>query len=819
MSIYTYFIVVVLSIANVTYGATKESLKGGSISGIITTIDNKTAEDVNIYLKSANGIKISISDENGHFEFTGLRKGKYLIEISLVGYETITKEVEVALESKHNFNFQLKLKKQQLKEVIVASIFKKLYIGKMSIATHDMPLSASIISYKIIEDQQVTRLGDLVKNVPGVSLVQTRFGVNETYGARGYTIGVTGAAGGGSIFKNGLPYNIAGMPEAAILESVEIIKGSTAFLYGSSSGGIIINMNNKKPKFDQGGNISLQIGSYKMYKPIIDIYGPITKKLAYRIVGTYENANSFRDQVKTIRKYINPSLLYKISDKTNLLIQQEYSNASLKPDFGIGILDSGRVLNTSIPRSRYQNVSWAYNNVIQASTSVSLNHAFNERFSLNTSASIQKSDVDSYGTGNLNTANKLGTVARTLSKAHSVEFTKAVQLNLEGKFNINTIENHMLMGADYTNIITNTDAFNILKTNGTLLKTYDTINFLNPNQYDQNHYIPNSFKTNTTMAPSIRTGVYLQNLMSLNQCFKLFMGLRYSYQTTLQTSIDSTATSARPAINIKGTNPTAEYKVFNPKAGLVYQPNKEASYYFSYANNFTANTGTDVFGNALPASVMDQYELGAKHYFMNGKLTSDIAIYKIINSHFAQQAAFKADGITPNTDVTIKSLSGETTSEGIEIGLNGNITKDFYFITGYGYNNIRFTHSSGQKGANVEGEQLVNAPNHTANASVFYTFNKKTFRGLKFGISGFYTGKRFGGYQNTIGQSILGSRLIPLGDFTTIDASIGYTINKASIQCKISNIFNTLNYLIHDNYSINPIAPRQIQIGLQYKFK
>ncbi|MFX9069601.1 TonB-dependent receptor plug domain-containing protein, partial [Acinetobacter baumannii] len=89
------------------------------------------------------------------------------------------------------------------------------------------------------KDQQAIRLGDVVKNVPGVSLVQTRFGVNETYAARGYAIGVTGGAGGGSIFKNGLQTNIAGMPEVVTLESVEIIKGSTAFLYGSSSGGLI----------------------------------------------------------------------------------------------------------------------------------------------------------------------------------------------------------------------------------------------------------------------------------------------------------------------------------------------------------------------------------------------------------------------------------------------------------------------------------------------------------------------------------------------------------------------------------------------------
>ena len=215
---------------------------------------------------------------------------------------------------------------------------------------------------------------------------------------------------------------------------------------------------------------------------------------------------------------------------------------------------------------------------------------------------------------------------------------------------------------------------------------------------------------------------------------------------------------------------------------------------------------------------MDQYELGTKQTFLEGRISLNTSVYKIVNSHLAQQAPFKADGITPNTDATIKTLSGETTSDGFEIGMNANISKGFYIISGYGYNFIRFTHSAGNKGSNIEGEPLVNAPQNTANFSMFYTFMNNRLNGLKIGLSGFYTGKRWGGYNNLIGQSILGSRLLPLSDFTTVDISLGYTKNRISIQTKLSNVFNTMNYLVHDNYSINPIAPRQCYLTLQYKF-
>jgi iron complex outermembrane receptor protein len=60
--------------------------------------------------------------------------------------------------------------------------------------------------------------------------------------------------------------------------------------------------------------------------------------------------------------------------------------------------------------------------------------------------------------------------------------------------------------------------------------------------------------------------------------------------------------------------------------------------------------------------------------------------------------------------------------------------------------------------------------------------------------------------------------MVALTGFTTIDLSAGYAYNNISLQCKLSNIFNTLNYLIHDNYSITPIPPRALLVTASYRF-
>lgn len=788
----------------------------GVITGQVKTADGQPAAAVTVSILE-NG-KFAITDEQGRFVIRNLKDGSYTLEITMVGLKPEARTVEIRNGAAATVSIVLSENAGQLAEVVVAASQKKLSVGKINIPDRDYPQSTGIVTAKIISDQQALRLGDVVKNIPGVSLVQTRYGVNETYGARGYIIGVTGGAGGGSIFKNGLPTNIAGMPEAATLESVEIIKGSTAFLYGSSSGGLIVNMITKKPKYNFGGEVTINAGSFQQYKPVADVYGPITKNLAFRVVGSYENDRSYRSQVKVIRKYVNPSLMYKFGNNSTLVLQGDYLNAQITPDPGVGLLDSGRVLTTAIPRSRFQNVRWAYNNVKQGSASMEFRHTFDNKFILNASASWQNTDVDSYGVGNLNTASKTGIIARPLSRAHSIEKDYASQITLEGRIKTLGIEHHFIGGADYTRVVTYTDAFNIYNSNGSVLKTYDTINLLNPAQYVQRTDVPTATRTLQTTAPSNRAGVFVQDLVTITEHFKLFAGLRYTWQATVRTTIDTMATANRPASTTKGTTPTTTYNVFSPKVGLVYEPTANTSFYASYSNSFTTNTGVDVNGNLLPASYINQYELGAKNSFLNGRFTANVSVYRIINSNLAQQAAYLADGVTPNTNTNIKTLSGQTTSDGVEIGINGTLSKNFYFLTGYAYNNARFTNGAGTKGTNINGEKLVNAPSGTANASLFYVFTNNVLKGFKVGASGFYTGSRFGGYQNTVGQAILGSRMVPLTGFTTIDLSAGYTYHNISLQCKLSNVFNTLNYLIHDNYSITPIAPRALLVTAAYRF-
>ncbi|MNY12600.1 TonB dependent receptor [compost metagenome] len=105
---------------------------------------------------------------------------------------------------------------------------------------------------------------------------------------------------------------------------------------------------------------------------------------------------------------------------------------------------------------------------------------------------------------------------------------------------------------------------------------------------------------------------------------------------------------------------------------------------------------------------------------------------------------------------------------------------------------------------------------NTANGSLFYTFNTGAVKGLKLGASAFYTGDRNGGRNTNKAGTTTG--IIPVKGFTTFDLSAGYSYKKFSILGKLSNLTNELNYYIHENYSVNPIPPRQFMTTVAYKF-
>jgi iron complex outermembrane recepter protein len=790
-----------------TIGSTLAQHNLGKISGKVTTSDGKAAPFVSVGLKETG--KGTMSDEKGYYLINHIKPGSYTLKVTFIGLVPQEKTVNVTAGQVINSDFVLLENASQLQEVVIAGAHgqsRPVTVGKSGLRPLDVPQSVQVIDSTIITDQQANRLTDVIRNVNGVALGENRGSTTESFYARGYSLGSN------NVFKNGARTALGGSLEASTLESVEVLKGSAALLYGSVTGGAVINLVTKKPKFYWGGEASMRTGSYNQYKPILDIYGPVAKNVAFRLITTKENANSYRDGVTSDRFYINPSLLFNVGKKTELVLQGDYLKSNYTPDFGIGTV-AGQI--PDVGRGAFVNTSWAYNHTKTGTAQANLTHRFNDVWKINVIGAYQSYFRNYFGAERPQAAAANGISPRALTRSQSQEYTFNQQINLTGGLQTGSIKHTLLIGtdADQSRVTSYGFKYGDAASSPTAF-SYANFNILNPATYQTTLDKPFTRIYQNTFTPVYRMGAFVQDLIGLTDQFKLLAGIRYTWQKQPRANTFNEDTQTTTLAN-NGIGKAKVDKAFSPKLGLIYQPLKTTSLYASYANNFTSNSGVDIFGAPMGPSIIDQYEVGVKNDLLNGRLSVNVTAYRIINNRFAQTAQFQADGVTPNADANIREFSGKTSSDGIEMDVTGKLSNNVYFLAGYAYNFFRYI--STLPNGITEGERIVGSVPHTANGTLFYTFSKGNLKGLKLGASGYYTGARNSGF-NTLKTGAARGVPVHLNGYTTFDVSAGYAFRKFTLLGKVSNLTNELNYLVHENYSVNPIAPRMFSATASYRF-
>jgi len=791
MKLQFLYLSLLLIISSFSYAQT------GSIKGNVKSADGRPADFLTLTLKGTS--KTTIVNDKGEFEFKNIEAGNYILFISYLGLESIEQTIEVK-ENETTLVPEILLKEtsKQLDEIVIVSEKsfneKSVSVGKVDIKPMDLPQSVSTLNKEVLDQQQTTRMSDAVKNFNGLYLMGTTGGYQEELAGRGF------AYGSSNTFKNGIRFNNAAMPEMSSLERLEVLKGSSAILFGNVAAGGVVNLVTKKPLFEKGGEVSFRTGSYDYYRPSVDVYGSLNEKqtAAYRINTSFEKARSFRDQVKSERYYINPSFLIRLGKKTELLFEGDYLNDKRTADFGVGAINYELI---DVPRDRFIGVSWSYNKVEQQSSTVSLTHRFNDKWQIKSTTSYQKFQSDLFANQRPNSNSQFvranGNWVRGLQRTQVDEEYYISQLDLTGKFSTGKISHIFLVGVDADRYNTNTLAYNALT-------KYDSINVFDLNKYKQRNDIPELTQRTLTTSPISRAGVYVQDLISLHKKVKLLVGARWSY---LETFSDVYTVSTKVTVKTRQFD-----NAISPRFGLVYQPIKTMALFASYSNSFTPNSGVDIDGKALPPSLFQQYEAGMKNDLFDGLLSVNLTVYQIQNSNLAQMSL--ANG---NTNTNIKELAGEVTSKGAELDLMSKEWKGLSLIAGYSFNETRYTKSN----IYIIGSLLRYNPNHTANGSINYNLGKTNIKCLKYfstGLGVVYIGERMAGRSTRLTVANDSYKLIPLPAYSNIEASVGYKKKNTSVRLKVSNVLDANNYNVHDDNSVNPIAPRQIVATFTQKF-
>ena len=702
--------------------------------------------------------------------------------------------------------------------------------SKSNLSIMENPQPISIVTHEIIEQQQAKQLSDVLQNVNGLYITSSRGNSQDSFGGRGFILG------NDNIFKNGTRVNSGVFPEVSGLERVEVLKGANAMLYGNTAAGGIINMITKKPRFNFGGSIGLNGGSWNSYKPTVDFYGPLSDKIAFRLNGAYEYADSFRDVVTSSKYYFNPSFLVNLGEKSQLIVEADYLKNDFTPDFGLGSItnkDLSYSLNDSVGRNVFFGTDWQYQNVQQASTNITFNHQFNTNWTFNAVASYQNYTKDYFSAERIQwefatpTATRLSW-KRPFNKTYNEQNFGSGQININGEINTGRINHKLLFGADADYNQADSYAYKLGSTNNIL--------YLDDPSTWGNVAMPTSTLNNRNRINTRRIGVYAQDFISLTKEIKVIAGLRWSYIENMATINTNFITNVKSITNNSATSDQA----LSPKLGIVYMANDNLSVFATYTNSFVPNAGeTSSQLGALnttgtPAEVLartqnlskegikpttvDQYEIGVKKNLWNNTLAVNLSVYQIENNNTYQSYWYQnAAGAIVTPDSNLKEYAGKVRSRGVELDITGNPTANLSIIGGVSYNNSVYFDTP--ENGYVEKQRLVRTPETTANASVFYKFTNHV-KGLKIGAGAYYMGNRLGGWNDSKSTDISRngvSRAFAIKDYVTVNASVGYEWDKFSIQGKVGNLFDTENYNVHENYSVNPITPRNYYVTVTYK--
>jgi iron complex outermembrane recepter protein len=572
----------------------------------------------------------------------------------------------------------------------------------------ETPLNVQVISKQVLKDQQVINLSQALKNVSGVLSNGTGANSLSTFGAQILTLRGFESE---TFFRNGFRLQQGSASrEMSNVESVEVLKGAAAILYGLVEPGGMVNVITKQPLATPYYGFTQQFGSYDLYRSTLDATGPITqgKDLLYRVNMSYENSGSFRDFVNKEDVFFAPVLKWVISQQTQATFELEYNRQHAGID-NAHIPSIGKTL-LNVPISRnYGEYSPLTTETIFGGFNWS--HQFNEDWSIKHRFSVnqQKSDFS-----RLIVPFQFDDVSvqRYLISPYNNQFnTYSTNLDLTGKFNTFGLKHTLLLGGDYYGLDT---------------KSFRASNFVATSSIDvRNPVHPGTpFPTLTpefdSSSHTDQYGLYIQDQIELPYSVHVMGGIRYQYIHS--NSHNKTFDGAAPTTSAN-TNDAV-----TPRVGILWQPKSWLSLYANYVESFGANEGNIFPNKPIPPTSAEQYEGGIKTEFFDGRLRATLAYYDLTKTNIA------TPDLAPGHQ-GFSIVTGAARSRGPELDIQGEILPGWNIIATYANMDARVTKTNDDEGffAPRLGSRMFNLPRNTGSVWSTYEVQDGDFEGFKFG--------------------------------------------------------------------------------------
>jgi iron complex outermembrane receptor protein len=535
-------------------------------------------------------------------------------------------------------------------------------------------------------------------------------------------------------------------------ESVEVLKGPAAVLYGQSPPGGIVNMVSRRPQEGRSGELEVQGGEYNMWQVAGDFTGSIGDRTSGRITALYRDRETQVDFLTSKRLFISPAVKFSFTADTELTLLANYQDDDLEnqstgflPIYGtmlpnpLGKVPVGRNLGET-GYNFFKREQW--------SAGYDFTHRFNDRFSIQQNLKYFDVKVDSravFGAGLLDadfdgvpddyrTVNRFDFPFNERIDSMTVDTRAYLDLG-DGS----GVDQSLLFGVDYRDYDGFSEfGFGVAPAIDLFEPVYDAV-------------IPPA-----ALFPSIdetreQVGVYLQDQVKAGR-FILTLNARNDW-------VDRKPTG--------GGNQDDEE--FTYRVGANYVFDNGIAPYVQTSTSFQPVSGATFDGDPFEPTTGDQIEAGIKYdgrtLGRGVRLFGSLSAYEIVQENV----------LTPDpVNLFFSVQEGEVEVKGIELEVTARIRERLTFNLAVTSIDTEVTETSDPA---VLGNEMVAVPDMLASALVDYTFQEGPLAGFGFGLGLRHRGEMYGD----------GANLFQSDDVTVYDAILHYDTANWRVAVNASN--------------------------------
>ena len=565
----------------------------------------------------------------------------------------------------------------------------------------DIPQFVNILSQELLRSQNATTLVDALRNVPGISYAAAEGGTqaNQVIYLRGFPLNA-------DIFVNGVrdlgEYN----RDLFATDSVEVLKGSSALLFGRGSPGGLVNQTFKSAYRVNASQVDATFGSFDQKRVVGDSNFRVGASGAVRLIAMAESSGNYRYS-QDVEKYgFAPSFLWDLDATTQLTGSWYWFKGRDVTDYGQPTLYSAALgfwgFPDVSPRKYYGYEKHDYAHYETNIVDMRVDHQFSGTLSLNSTLRYARYERQSESTiPSLAALDANGTpVTREtprelllVNRNHDTGRTKdndddalISQTEIVWKPVTGTVRHVVLGGLELAR--ERLDRLNFaLDANpdlpGVQLPTSQTP-FLDPDPSTSLAY---------TKAPNIRgvaeansISLYAQDQMTLTPEWKALVGVRWErYASEARNdALSSTAVSSGP---FERTD-----RMLSGRAGLIWQPTGTQSYYVSWGNAYNPSGELGVYGGTASTNLNPANEAVGPEKSQNTEIGTqwDFGALQVRSALFRNEKTNQR--IIDDTGTTV--LAGKRRIDGIEFELSGLITPNWEVYGGLAFMDGKITNGT-----------------------------------------------------------------------------------------------------------------------------